>query len=231
MREVITVGLIEDQFLFRQGMKAIIASNPSLRVVFESAEGYSVVDRLRSLDVLPQVLLIDYSLPSKNGREFSGVDTTRAVLESFPDMKVLILSVHNNENFITQVIERGAHGYLVKDCDPGEVFEAIETVRLRGSYVNAIALKAIQNSMNKSKGNTICQPEKAELSKREIEILMLICQQLTAEEIAEKLFISIKTVNGHRTNLVQKTGSKNMAGLVTYAIRNNIKSFETSLDS
>jgi DNA-binding NarL/FixJ family response regulator len=226
MTDVINIGLVEDQFLFREGMKAIIAANPAIRVVFESGDGHSVVDKLRSVNVLPEVLLIDYALPAHNGREFSGVDTTHSVLEAFPNMKVLILSVHNNENFITRVIEQGAHGYLVKDCDPNEVFEAIETVHVRGSYVNALALKAIQNSMGKSKGVVRSQLVKSDLSKREIEILALICQQFTAEEIGEKLFISVKTVNGHRSNLLQKTGSKNMAGLVTYALKNNIIGFD-----
>jgi DNA-binding NarL/FixJ family response regulator len=222
MPDVITVGLVEDQSLFREGMKAILSSNPSIRVTFECSDGYSVVEKLQSADGVPDVLLVDYSLPPHHGKEFNGADTTRAVIAAFPEMKVLILSVHNNENFIAQVIEQGAHAYLVKDCDPQEVFDAIESVTTRGSYVNALALKAIQNNMSKGRGVSKPEPGKANLSKREIEILSLICQQLTAEEIADKLFISVKTVNGHRANLLQKTESKNTAGLVAYAIKNNI---------
>lgn len=222
MSRVIHVGLIEDQSLFREGMKAILSANSAIRVVFESAEGYTAVEQLKSCQPRPEVLLVDYSLPPLEGKEFTGVDTAKSILESFPDIRILILSVHNNENFIAEVIEQGAHGYLVKDCNPQEVFDAIQTVHEKGSYVNATALRAIQNNLNKSKFLIKNSVEKSSLSSREIEVLKLICLQHTAEEIAEKLFISVKTVNGHRTNLLQKTNSKNMAGLVVYAVKNHI---------
>jgi DNA-binding NarL/FixJ family response regulator len=134
-------------------------------------------------------------------------------------MRILILSVHEDENFITDLIEHGAHGYLVKDSNPQEVFEAIEAVYAKGSYINERTLKAIQGRIGKkikSKKLNIV------ITKREEEILQLVCQQYTAEEIAQKLYISVKTVNGHRNNLLQKTGSKNVTGLVLYAIKNNV---------
>jgi DNA-binding NarL/FixJ family response regulator len=127
--------------------------------------------------------------------------------------------VHDDENFINQLIESGAHGYLVKDCNPNEVFEAITAVYYKGSYINERSLRAIQRNMGRR-----VKPVKVDLNltRREEEILQLVCQQFTAEEIAEKLFISVKTVNGHRNNLLQKTGSRNATGLVLYAVKNNI---------
>lgn len=218
MNDKIKIGLVEDQLLFREGIKAILAAEPSFEVVFESADGHSVIEKLEA-NVIPEVMLVDLSLPAKDGKEFSGLDVTRVLLHRFPEMKILILSVHNDESFMARLIEQGAHGYLVKDSDPREVFEAIISLHTKGLYINEKTLKAIQHNMGKK-----IKPPKAvpEISKREAEVLHLTCLQYTAEEIAEKLFISVKTVNGHRNNLLQKTGSRNVTGLVMFAIKNQI---------
>ncbi len=222
MQEKINIGLVEDQFLFRQGMKAILLAWPDIAVVFEAAEGYTVVEKLKESNVIPHVMLVDLSLPPDGAREFSGKDVTIALLKNFPDIKVIILSAHEDENFIAQLIENGAHGYLIKDCDPDEVHEAITAVFRKGSYINARTLKAIQHSIGrKAKARSIGTPAE-QLSKREEEILKLICDQYTSDEIADKLCLSPKTVNGHRNNLLEKTGAKNVAGLVLYAIKNGI---------
>lgn len=222
MAEKIYIGLVEDQSLFREGMKAILGYWQNIEVVFESDNGYSVVEKLKSAQPLPDVLLVDLSLPPDGDKEFSGMDVTDAVLRSFPEMKILILSVHQDENFIAQLIEHGAHGYLVKDCDPQELHEAILAVHTKGSYINERTLKAIQNNMGrKSKPKNLGNPS-IQLTRREEEILGLICQQFTSEEIGEKLFISVKTVNGHRNNLLEKTNARNTAGLVIFAMKNNL---------
>jgi len=215
----IRVGLIEDQYLFREGMKAILGHWPDIEIVFESADGYSVSGKLAGTVAVPDVMLVDLSLPPNGLREFSGLHVTQMLVEEHPNMKILILSVHDDENFINQLIECGAHGYLVKDCNPQEVYEAIVSVHKKGSYINERTLRAIQRNMGKKR-----MPAKInlEITRRESEILQLVCNQMTAEEIAEKLFISVKTVNGHRNNLLQKTGSRNVTGLVLYALRNHI---------
>lgn len=222
MEHKISIGLVEDQFLFRQGMKAILAAWNNLEVVFESPDGYSVVEKLKHAPSLPDVMLVDFSLPPnpQDKKEFTGRDVVVALRASYPDIKTIILSVHEDENFIADAIEHGAHGYLVKDSDPGEVFDAIQAAYTKGSYINERALKALQKNLNR-KTKSKPAPD-ARLTRREEEVLELICKQLTAEQIAEKLFISVKTVNGHRMNLLEKTGAKNTAGLVIYAIRNNI---------
>jgi two-component system response regulator NreC len=219
MNPIIHVGLVEDQLLFREGMKAIISDWPGIKVIFESADGFSVMHSLKQSQTIPDVMLVDLTLPPFGQKEFSGLDVTRLLLEQYPDIKIIILSVHNDENYIAQLIEEGAHGYLLKDCDPGEVREAIEAVHKKGSYINEGTLRAIQNNLGHKKKKK--KPE-LNITKREEEILQLVCQQFTAEEIAEKLFISVKTVNGHRNNLLQKTGSRNVTGLVIYAVKNHI---------
>jgi two-component system response regulator NreC len=230
MNEKIYAGLIEDQSLFREGMKAILAYWKNIEVVFESENGYSVIEKLNKAQLLPHVLLVDLSLPPNGEKEFSGMDVTDAVLQAFPEIKILILSVHQDENFIAQLIEHGAHGYLVKDCDPQELHEAIVAVHTKGSYINERTLKAIQNNMGRrNKPKTMISPA-IQLTRREEEVLSLICQQLTSEEIAEKLFLSVKTVNGHRNNLLQKTNARNTAGLVIFALKNNLADL-SGLDS
>ncbi len=222
MKNTINVGIVEDQLLFREGMKAILSTWPEMEVVFESAEGYRVIDKLVTCTPRPNVLLVDLSLPPQGEKEFSGIQVTQSVIEAFPEIKILILSVYDDENFIAQLIENGAHGYLVKDCDPKEVQEAINAVHYRGSYINQRTLKALQQNLGKKGKAKPLQQVHFQLTKREEEILGLICQQLTTDEIAEKLFISSKTVNGHRNNLLQKTGSRNTAGLVVFALKNKI---------
>lgn len=222
MHPTINIGLVEDQLLFRQGMKAILSSWPELQVVFESAEGYTVCDKLKDIAVLPDVMLLDLSLPPNGKEEFSGKHVTADLTKHFPDIKIIILSIANDEDLIAQMIESGAHGYLVKDSDPDEVYEAITSVFHKGSYINSLTLRAIQNKVNRKSLSRSSIMLTEDLTKREEEIIQMICLQLTTEQIAEKLFISPKTVNGHRNNLLRKTGAKNVAGLVLYAIRNGL---------
>jgi two-component system response regulator NreC len=220
MSETINIGIVEDNFLFREGLKAIINNWPKVNVMFEASEGYSVIDGLANRTSIPDVMIVDLSLPANNGKEYSGLHLTKDLLQQYPDIKIIILSVHMDENFIVELIENGAHSFLVKDCNPDELYNAIVGVYSYGSYINDRALKALQQNLNRKKRTSV--QVNLEITKREIEILQLVCEQLTAEEIADKLFISVKTVNGHRNNLLQKTGSRNVTGLVIYAIKNGI---------
>lgn len=219
MENKIRIGLVEDQFLFREGIKAILTSWPDIDVVFESGDGYSVIGKLQNSGILPEVMLVDLSLPPHGQKEYSGLELTLDLRQAYPEIKIIILSVHNEEHFIARLITNGAHGYLAKDSDPGEVYQAIKTVHKTGFYMNERTLRAIQQSVTQK---IKPKPTDLQITKREQEILQLVCHQHTTEEIAEKLFISVKTVNGHRNNLLQKTGSRNTAGLVMYAIKNGI---------
>lgn len=218
MQHNISIGLVEDQVLFREGIKHILESHPGFQVTFESENGFSVIGRFES-ESLPDVLLVDLSLPPDGQRPYNGLDLTKDLKVQFPEIGILILSVHDDPYFISELIEHGANGYLVKDSSPDEVYEAITTVHNKGSYINARTLQAIQGRLS---GKTKPQEVGGELSKREVEVLKLVCQQMTTEEIANTLFISPKTVNGHRNNLLQKTGSRNVTGLVMYAIKHHI---------
>lgn len=219
MIDVIKVGLVEDQLLFLNGMKAMLREWEEVKFVFESPDGYSVLERLQVCEAIPDVLLLDLTLPPKGGEEFSGQKVLELLRAHYPDMRIVILSAHNDPYVIARLIELGAHGYLAKDSDPAEVREAIQAVYYKKAYINAMTLQAIQGKM----AGTVQAPEAFEsLSKREVEVLQLICQQKTSEEIGEELFISTKTVNGHRNNLLKKTGTRNVVGLVIYAVKHRL---------
>ncbi len=220
MKERIAIGLVEDQVLFRNGIKAILGGWEDLEVIFESGDGYSVIDRLKTSARVPDVMLVDLSLPPNGTEAYSGEQLTLDLAEHFPEMKVLILSAYQDEQFIARLIEIGAHGYLVKDSDPIEVYQAITGIQQNGVYINQLALQAIQRNFGKRSKGVLSSA--TDLTRREIEVLQLTCEQYTAEEIGEKLFISVKTVNGHRANLLLKTASRNVAGLVMYAVKNGL---------
>lgn len=219
MSDRIKIGMVEDQFLFLNGMKALTESWEDVEFVFESPDGYSLMERLSNAEIIPDVMLVDLTLPEYEGQNFGGDRVLELIRSNYPSMKVIILSVHSDNYFIARLIERGANGYLAKDSDPDEVRDAIIAVHEKGGYVNAQTLEALQDRLT---GKVKIPRREEPLSRREIEVLELICQQLTSEEIADKLFISVKTVNGHRNNLMQKTGSRNVTGLVLYALRKGL---------
>ena len=215
----ILVGLVEDQILFRKGIKAILSTWKNIDVIFESSDGYSVIPKLNESELVPDVMLVDISLPPDGQKEYSGIDLTTALRTAFPKIKILILSVHDEAHFIAKLIKSGAHGYLVKDSNPQEVYDAITNVYQKGTHINEKTLEALQDdaAMKTASKNTNLL-NGIQLTKREEEILRLICMQKTTDEIAEELFISPRTVEGHRNNLLQKTNSRNVAGLVAFAM-------------
>lgn len=218
----IHIGIVEDQQLFIEGIKAIIRQWDQMEIILEANDGFSFMEKLENAELVPDVVLVDLNLPEKDGKKFSGLDITNEVRIRNPDMKIIILSVHNDENHIAHLITAGAHGYLAKDINPEELYQAIISCYEKGCYFNGKTLEAIQNGLAGKTKLVDSFSYTISLTNREKEVLELICQQLTAEEIGEKLFISSKTVNGHRNNLLQKTGVKNTAGLVVFALKNKI---------
>ena len=216
MQTNIKIGLVEDQDLVRQGFKSLILGWKDMNVIFESEDGHSVPRKLTGLKELPNILLVDLQLPNKGDLIYSGAHLTMQLQQEFPQIRILILSVQDDP----VTIEKGAHGFLSKSCSPSELEHAIRSIHAHGSYINEQTLRALQGRL--SHGKATPTPKDDELTSREIEVLRLICQQLTAEEIGEKLFISAKTVNGHRNNLLQKTGSRNITGLVMYAVKKSL---------
>jgi DNA-binding NarL/FixJ family response regulator len=213
--EVIRIGLVDDQKLFRQSLAALITGIDGFELVMEADHGADCLDKLKNLLAQPQVILMDMEMP-----EMDGMELNTKLHEQYPDIKVIVLSVHARERLIARMIEAGASGYLFKNCDKDELVTAIQTVVSSGYYINAQVLKAIQqNAGQKDRTMRVGSKIPVELSSREKEILNLICREYSNAEIAEKLFISVRTAEGHRNNLLVKTGCRNTAGLVLFAIK------------
>jgi DNA-binding NarL/FixJ family response regulator len=212
------VALVEDQRLFRDGMAALINESGDMEVVAVADNGRHFLDLLPGMSELPHVALIDMNMPEMNGLELAGI-----LVKTYPDIKVIVLTVHNQERFIVKMIEAGVAGYLVKNCDIDEVRHAIRTAHKTGFYFNEATMLAMRNGYKMKNAQVKSFANIAvELTEREVEVLCLICNELTNVEIADKLCISPRTVDGHRNNLLAKAGCKNTAGLVLFAVNNNI---------
>lgn len=216
--EKITIALVDDQQLFRNGLSAIIQNDPELELVCEAESAEALLDKLGQAGVLPDVLIMDLSMPGMNGMELHVI-----LQERYPQIRVLVVSTYDQPRFIVKMVEQGASGYLSKNTDAGELMQAAKTIARNGFYFNEAMHKALQKSLLKKSG-----PLKSlsnipiEFTGRETEILQMICRELSTEEIAEQLFISVRTVEGHRQNIIQKIGCKNVAGLVVFAIKKEL---------
>ncbi|PWK18065.1 DNA-binding NarL/FixJ family response regulator [Arcicella aurantiaca] len=215
---MITIAIADDQMLFRKGMAAIINGFENMAVTCEADNGRKLLGFLETATQRPDAILMDLSMPDLNG-----IDTMKIIHEQYPDQKVIILSIHNEEKFVVHLIELGASAYLFKNSEPEDVEKAIRGVIEKGFYFSEDTLNTFHKRLSNKKTHVSVHDNiPIILSTREVEVLNLICQELTAQEIAEKLFISVRTVDGHRNNLLEKTGARNTAGLVIFAIKNNL---------
>jgi two-component system, NarL family, response regulator DegU len=218
MTDTIHIGIADDQLLFRQGIGALIQSEPGFSLVLDAENGIDCMEKLQAMPVPPHIILADMEMP-----EMDGMELNENIQKKYPGIKLIVLSVHSGERLIARMIQEGASGYLLKNCDKAELVTAIRTVFSSGFYINNNVLEAIQRTSNTHTPlpkNINGIP--VELSAREKEILQLICKQYSTAEIAAQLFLSARTVEGHRNNLLQKTGCRNTAGLVLFAVKYNI---------
>jgi DNA-binding NarL/FixJ family response regulator len=155
--------------------------------------------------------------------EMNGVQLNEMLQQQFPSIKVIILSVHNQERFISKMIDAGADGYLAKNCAIEELTHAIQQVAKTGAYLNSECVNALKNAANyRNKKLKNINNIPFEITGRELEVLTLLCEEFTTAEIAEKLFLSSRTVEGHRNNLLSKIGCRNTAGIIIFAIKNGL---------
>jgi DNA-binding NarL/FixJ family response regulator len=209
--EKIRIIIADDHQLFRNGLKILLNAFQEFEVTGEASNGEEF---LRLLKNTPgDVVLMDINMP-----EMDGIEATRRGLRLNPDIDIIALSMYGEEEYYYKMVDAGAKGFLLKDSDISEVKEAILTVRKGGSYFSQELLyHVIQKIKHREQ-----ESKSANLSKREKEILIKICEGLSNQEIAETLFISKRTVDKHRANLLGKTNSKNTASLILFAIRNKL---------
>ena len=214
----ICVAITDDQVLFRRGMASIINTFENISIVLEADNGRILLDSLQNFEPIPDVVLLDLSMP-----ELNGIETTKLLHIHYPSIKIIILSVYGEDRFVTHLMELGVNAYLFKNVEPEEVERAIRTVIDKDFYFNEAFLNAMKNRLtNKRQKITLTDNIPSTLTSREMEVLSLICKQRTAQEIADQLFISVRTVDGHRNNLLEKTGARNSAGLVLFAIKHRL---------
>ncbi len=214
--ERIKIALVDDQQLLRQGLALIIKSTPEFELLFEANNGEDFLQKIKCHEH-PQIVLLDMEMPVMNG-----IELNRLLHEQYPSIKVIILSVYDKQRLITHMIQAGACGYLLKNCDQEELITAINTVHHSGFYLNEQVLKAMQTTSPRKQEMKSIDGIPIELSSREKEILELICREYNNAEIGEKLFISTRTVEGHRNNLLMKSGCRNTAGLVVFAVKSHL---------
>jgi len=213
----IKVLLADDHKIFRDGLRTLIEKE-GMEVVGEAENGRKAIKQTEKL--VPNVIVMDVSMPDMNG-----IEATRKIIAGAPGVKVIALSMHSDRRFVLGMLEAGASGYLLKDCAFGELATAINQVLTGNTYLSPqIADVVVKGYLNK--GADAAASGGAVLTSREREILQLIAEGLTAKEIAAHVFLSIKTIETHRRNIMQKLNMKSTADLTKYAIREGLVSLD-----
>jgi DNA-binding NarL/FixJ family response regulator len=206
--------IVDDHKIFREGIKSLITTEKIASVIAEAKDGQEFINLLDNN--FPDVVLMDISMPIMNGLE-----ATKIAIQKYPNLNILVLSSYSDSDYHQKMVEAGVKGFILKDSGMAELQEAIEHIS-KGEcfFLNELLKNIIKlGSKTNTKKREIIE---GSLSKREIEIVILICGGMSNEEIAEKLFISKETVKGHRKNIMFKTECNNTASLVMYAIKNEI---------
>ncbi len=217
-----SILLIDDHNLFREGLKTIIRRDSQFTVVAEAKnadEGVRAALRAR-----PDIVLLDISLPGR-----SGIDVAREIRGKLPETLIIIVSMFSRPDLVMEAVEAGARGYVTKGSTPETLLQGIRSVAEGQFYLDGAASQELITALeNKgSKGRTVINNEYGQLSSREQEVLRMIAEGVPARDIAERLFISVKTVENHRTNILHKLGLKSTVDLVKYAARIGLIDVET----
>ncbi|MEA5140735.1 response regulator transcription factor [Arcicella rigui] len=210
----ITVLLADDHDVVRKGMKMLLEDEESVLVIGEASDGLDAIEKVKALS--PNVVILDLTMP-----KMTGIEAAKIISEEYPDVQILIFSMHNNREYIINSVENGASGYLLKDTGKEELMRAINVVSEGRKYFPPeISEVIIDELLSKTSGNQpdTSRPIFQKITPKEKQILEHIVQGYNSREIADKLFLSIRTVDNHRANMMKKTKAKNTADLVKMAI-------------
>lgn len=209
---MISVALVDDHKLLRSGLSNFIKTDPEFKVLFEADNGLDLQERIRA--EVPDVILMDINMPLMDGYE-----ATRWLHMHHPKVKVIALSMYDGEECIIRMLRSGARGYLLKDAEPAELTRAIQETHRNGFYYTPMVTRHIAHLINDTESDKKTAPG---LTEREMELLQYMASELTYKEIADKMFLSPKTIEGHREKMCEKLQLKTRVGLVMYAIKNGI---------
>ncbi|MCM1031470.1 MAG: response regulator transcription factor [Oscillibacter sp.] len=207
------IYLVDDHKLFREGLKLLLSTQDFVHHIYEASNGREFLENLSFVDC--DVVLMDIEMP-----EINGIDATREALKIKPGLKIIVLSMYGDEQYYYQMIDAGAKGFMLKNTGIENVITAIRKVAAGENFFSEELLFNILNTMRDAKNEPDSRDN--ELSEREMEILCHVCKGKSNQEIADELFISKRTVDKHRANLLSKTGCRNTAALVMYAIKNKM---------
>ncbi|MBL0057312.1 MAG: response regulator transcription factor [Chitinophagaceae bacterium] len=211
----IKVAIADDHKIFRKGVILSMRPYTNIKFVLEADNGEELISHLE--ETKPDVVLCDLKMPVKDG-----IDTTKLITKNFPDIRVIILTMYEDERFVGHLMDCGAAGYLLKSTEPAEIKKAVMDVMRTGFYLNPFVNKVlIKKNYAKQKFNPSLSSEVV-LSEREKEVLTLVCMEFTASEIATKMDISPRTVEAIKDRLMERFGVKNSVGLVFYAMKNSL---------
>lgn len=213
-----TIVIVDDHKIMRDGLRNILESETDVQIIGEADNGRDAVKLI--LDMKPDIAIMDIGMP-----EMNGVEATRQITKESSDVKIIALSMHYDMQFVQGMIKAGAKGYLLKDCAGAELITAIKTVSKDNTYICQEITNSLIDDFSKAQSVEYVGDESI-LTNRENEILQLLTEGKTTKQIAQDLFISVKTVEAHRTNIMHKLDIRNLPELTKYAIRKGI----TSLD-
>lgn len=208
------IYIVDDHKLFREGLKLLLSNQEFVRHIYEASNGKEFIENLSFVDC--DIVLMDIEMP-----EMNGIEATGAALRVKPGLKVIVLSMYGDEQYYYKMVDAGVKGFVLKNSGIEKVIEAIHRVAAGENYFSEELLVNILNHMREG-GKPEPEVPDNEISGRELEILYHVCLGLSNQEIADKLFISKRTVDKHRANLLSKTGCRNTAALVMYTIKNKM---------
>jgi len=217
MEKKLKVMIVEDHHIFRKGLNMLLKEMPEVTICGEATNGQEFLDTFEKLN--PDIIFMDIQMPVLNG-----IEATKEALRRFPDLKIVAISMFGEEEYLVSMLEAGVKGFLLKTAEEGELKKALALVAENKNYFSDELIPTLTTSLVKSRSkDEPREPElREELTRREVEVLELICKGFTIKEIADKLFISQRTVDGHKANLFRKAGVDSSVKLVTFAIKNGL---------
>ncbi len=214
-KEKTDIVITDDHKLFRKGMAALLSDFESVNKIYEANDGVELLKLLENTMPRPELVLLDLNMPNMDGFE-----ATHIIRQKFQDVKIIVLTMEDDEQFILHLVDEGINGYLNKSAEPDEVEMAIEKVITFEYYFSEEVSRLIYNNLKNFGKSEVSM--KVEFTPQEIKLLELICREHTTVEMAEHMNLSKRTIEGHRKKLLEKTGTRNTAGLVVYALKHKV---------
>ncbi len=211
----IKVAIADDHKIFRDGIKMALKDRDYLKILWEAEDGKDLIHKLKIK--LPDVLLMDIRMP-----ELDGVNAINLLRKEYEEVKIIVLTMYDDQEMITKMMEMGANAYLTKTTDPDEIYQAILTCMNDDFYFNELVNKAVLLKLQHKKNVRQYYPTPVKFSEKELRILKCIAEDKTTEEISKDVFLSPRTIETIRQNMKQKVGAKTIAGLIMYAMRNRL---------